>query len=162
MTHVEQARLVELALGHPADGNESALRHLAECDRCREELRSMTRVVAAARAADVVDLPTAPPERVWLRIMRDLDDTPGGPPPTGPSPGDGGPPARDPVPVRGPVPVRARAGGSDGRGRTRRVAWGAVLGAVCALVGVATRRAAVRRRAEAAAMRGGGRTGGPR
>ncbi|WP_432056606.1 hypothetical protein [Streptomyces sp. bgisy022] len=154
MAHVEQARLVELALGHAADGNESALRHLAECDRCREELRSMTRVVAAARAADVVDLPTAPPERVWLRIMRDLDDKPGGPPsPAGPSSGDGGRPARGSAPVRSPA---------DGRDeRARRIAWGAVLGGVCALVGVATRRAAVRRRAEAAALRGHGRAGGP-
>ncbi|NED17222.1 hypothetical protein G3I31_03450, partial [Streptomyces sp. SID9913] len=81
VAHVEQARLVELALGHSAHGDESTLRHLAECGRCRDELRAMARVVAAARAADVVDLPTAPPERVWQRIVRDLSDAPAGPPP---------------------------------------------------------------------------------
>ncbi|CAL9623056.1 hypothetical protein [Streptomyces sp. enrichment culture] len=150
MAHVEQARLVELALGHPADGDESALRHLAECGRCREELRSMTRVVAAARAADVVDLPTAPPERVWRRILREVADESGAPP--SPAGRAGRPPAR------GLAPVRARASGRDGR--SRRLAVGAALCGAGVLVGVAARWAAGRRRARDMATRGRGRSGG--
>ncbi|MET9764273.1 hypothetical protein ABZ016_35325 [Streptomyces sp. NPDC006372] len=74
MTHVEPSHLVELALGNAAPGAElaDALRHIEQCDRCRADLRGMTRVVTAARAAKPVDLSAAPPERVWQRIIRDL------------------------------------------------------------------------------------------
>ncbi|MFF9718544.1 hypothetical protein ACF1DW_23580 [Streptomyces sp. NPDC014603] len=134
MAHVEQARLVELALGHSPHGDESTLRHLAECGRCRDELRAMARVVAAARAADVVDLPTAPPERVWQRIVRDLSDAPAGPPP------------------RGTAPVPGRPGRTDGRGagphgRARRAALGAAAGGLAGGLGVLAVVAAARWRA---------------
>ncbi|MFF6877662.1 hypothetical protein ACFY9S_20445 [Streptomyces sp. NPDC012474] len=74
MTHVESAHLVELALRNatPTDADAEALRHVERCDRCRDELRTLTRVVTAARTAHLVDLPTAPPERVWQRISGDL------------------------------------------------------------------------------------------
>lgn len=73
MGHVEPSHLVELALGHTSsDEDVSALRHVASCTRCREELKLMTRVVAAARGAEVSDLPAAPPERVWQRIAHEL------------------------------------------------------------------------------------------
>ncbi|MFJ8592709.1 hypothetical protein [Streptomyces sp. NPDC093598] len=74
MAHVEPAHLVELALRNaaPTDADAEALRHVELCDRCRDDLRMMTRVVTAARTAQLVDLPTAPPERVWQRITRDL------------------------------------------------------------------------------------------
>ncbi|MEU9630962.1 hypothetical protein ACFZDB_08475 [Streptomyces luteogriseus] len=76
MAHVESAHLVELALRNatPTDADAEALRHIDDCARCRDDLRALTRVVAAARTAHLVDLPTAPPERVWRRINRDLSD----------------------------------------------------------------------------------------
>ncbi|MGC5036775.1 hypothetical protein ACPXCS_12325 [Streptomyces sp. DT190] len=84
MTHVDPAHLVELALGNatPTPADTAALNHVAECARCRDELHTMTRVVEAARTAELVDLPAAPPEHVWRRITRDLaGETP---PPEGP------------------------------------------------------------------------------
>jgi anti-sigma factor RsiW len=65
---------VELALRNatPTDADAEALRHVERCDRCRDELRMLTRVVAAARTAQLADLPAAPPERVWRRISGDL------------------------------------------------------------------------------------------
>ncbi|CAL9393101.1 hypothetical protein GL259_30940 [Streptomyces sp. Tu 3180] len=81
MAHVEPAHLVELALGHSAHDDASALRHIAVCDRCRDELRTLRRVVTAARTADIVDLPAAPPEHVWRRIARELSEEAGAPPP---------------------------------------------------------------------------------
>ncbi|MFI8890830.1 hypothetical protein [Streptomyces paradoxus] len=86
MTHVESAHLVELALRNatPTDADAEALRHVEQCARCRDELRTLTRVVAAARTAQLVDLPTAPPERVWQRISRDVSGPPG--PPRRPAP----------------------------------------------------------------------------
>lgn len=74
MAHVESAHLVELALSNatPTDADAGALRHIEHCTRCRDELRSLTRLVTAARTAQLVDLPTAPPARVWQRINRDV------------------------------------------------------------------------------------------
>ncbi|MEU1848242.1 hypothetical protein ABZ499_02865 [Streptomyces sp. NPDC019990] len=86
MAHVEPAHLVELALGNaePSEEDAEALRHIEQCDHCRDELRTMTRVVTAARSAHLVDLPTGPPERVWRRISRDLSrETTAPRPPTG-------------------------------------------------------------------------------
>ncbi|MFD7701739.1 hypothetical protein [Streptomyces caelestis] len=81
MGHVESTHLLELALGH-ASGDEdvSALRHIATCPRCQEELRLTTRVLAAARNAEAADLPAAPPERVWQRIARELSHGAAAPP----------------------------------------------------------------------------------
>ncbi|MEU6912782.1 hypothetical protein [Streptomyces olindensis] len=78
MAHVQPAHLVELALGNAAPGREltGVLPHIEECDRCRDELRTMIRVVTAARGARLGDLPTAPPERVWRRIARELAHDP--------------------------------------------------------------------------------------
>lgn len=78
MAHVERAHLVELALRNatPTDADTEALRHIQHCDRCRDELRVLARLVTAARAAQIVDLPTTPPERVWRRISRDLSRRP--------------------------------------------------------------------------------------
>ncbi|MFJ8051404.1 hypothetical protein [Streptomyces luteogriseus] len=74
MAHVESAHLVELALHNttPTDADAEALRHIDDCARCRDELVMLTRLVTAARTAETVDLPTAPPARVWQRINRDL------------------------------------------------------------------------------------------
>ncbi|MZF88678.1 hypothetical protein [Streptomyces sp. SID5643] len=91
MAHVESAHLVELALRNatPTDADTEALRHVEQCDRCRDELRMLTRVVAAARTAQLVDLPTAPPDRVWQRISRDVSGTPATPRPPAPAPAPG-------------------------------------------------------------------------
>jgi anti-sigma factor RsiW len=67
---------VELALRNaaPTDEDAEALRHIEHCTHCRDELRSLTRLVTAARSAQLVDLPTAPPERVWQGVSRNLSD----------------------------------------------------------------------------------------
>ncbi|MFE6524419.1 hypothetical protein [Streptomyces sp. NPDC057794] len=74
MTHVDPSHLVELALGNAprTAADTEALDHIGQCPRCSDDLHTMTRVVEAARTAEVIDLPTAPPERVWRRISRDL------------------------------------------------------------------------------------------
>lgn len=81
MTHVDPSHLVELALGNaprtPADTE--ALDHIDRCARCRDDLRTLTRVVEAARTAELVDLPAQPPEHVWRRITRDLSAEPTAP-----------------------------------------------------------------------------------
>lgn len=76
MAHVESAHLVELALSNATttDADAEALRHIETCTRCRDELRSLTRLVTAARTAQLVDLPTAPPDRVWQGVIRNLSD----------------------------------------------------------------------------------------
>ncbi|CAL9586682.1 hypothetical protein [Streptomyces sp. enrichment culture] len=110
MPHVAPAHLVELALGNnPSDGDAPALRHLARCGRCREELRRLTRVVAAARAVEEGDLPCPPPPRVWQRLLRDLASEDAAVPP----------PARPPRGVRAP---RARPH-QGGRSSAPRRPW---------------------------------------
>jgi hypothetical protein len=85
VTHVDPAHLVELALGNATGttADDAALRHVAECTRCRDDLHMMTRVAEAARTAELTDLPTTPPERVWRGIAQNLSpepETPGPPP----------------------------------------------------------------------------------
>ncbi|MFD5799876.1 hypothetical protein [Streptomyces sp. NPDC127020] len=116
MPHVDPARLVELALGNDvAHDDTDALRHLAACGRCREELHLMTRVVMAARGVEEPDLPSAPPARVWQRITEGLSESDE---PAAPVPVDAG---RHPQPPSAP-PHHARP-----RTRGRRTA-GAALG----------------------------------
>ncbi|MFJ2927722.1 hypothetical protein ACIPIU_22260 [Streptomyces massasporeus] len=88
MAHVESAHLVELALSNATttDADAEALRHIETCTRCRDELRSLTRLVTAARTAQLVDLPTTPPDRVWQRISRDVSGAPDTPRPPAPAP----------------------------------------------------------------------------
>lgn len=81
MDHVDPAHLVELALGHATgDEDAGAWRHIASCPRCREELRRTTRVVTSARGAEAADLPAAPPDRVWQRIVEELTHGTAAPP----------------------------------------------------------------------------------
>ncbi|MFG2469872.1 hypothetical protein ACGFXB_31050 [Streptomyces canus] len=80
MPHVEPAHLMELALGNDVSSDDpGALRHIAACNRCREELSQITRVVVSARDVEESDLPTTPPERVWQRITQQLSAAPAEP-----------------------------------------------------------------------------------
>jgi hypothetical protein len=74
---------VELALRNatPTDADAEALRHVGQCDACRDDLRMLTRLVTAARTAETVDLPTPPPEHVWRHITREVARETGAPPP---------------------------------------------------------------------------------
>jgi hypothetical protein len=75
VAHVDPAHLVELALGNDDPINDArALRHIAACVRCRDELRRMAHVVAVARGVEASDLPAVPPERVWQHITQQLSD----------------------------------------------------------------------------------------
>ncbi|MFF0096044.1 hypothetical protein ACFYSF_39855 [Streptomyces canus] len=81
MPHVESAHLMELALGNDVSSEDpGALRHIAACNRCREELSQITRVVVTARDVEESDLPTTPPERVWQRIAHQLSAASAEPP----------------------------------------------------------------------------------
>ncbi|WAZ19069.1 hypothetical protein STRCI_000091 [Streptomyces cinnabarinus] len=76
MTHVDHAHLVDLARGNAASREDAdALRHIARCAPCRQELDGITRVVAAASGVGASDLPVGPPPRVWQRIERELFET---------------------------------------------------------------------------------------
>ncbi|MFJ4277772.1 hypothetical protein [Streptomyces massasporeus] len=83
MAHVDSAHLLELALGNaaPGDDDAEALLHVGDCDRCRDELGMLIRLVTAARTATAVDLPIPPPEHIWLRITREVSRERGTPPP---------------------------------------------------------------------------------
>ncbi|MCF2129308.1 hypothetical protein L1I79_23140 [Strepomyces sp. STD 3.1] len=111
MPHVDPAQLVELALGNDVTHDDAdALRHLAACGRCREELHLMTRVVMAARGVEEPDLPSAPPAHVWQRIAQGLSesDEPAAPAPehrAGPPPVDTA--ARERTRGRSPAPGAA-------------------------------------------------------
>jgi hypothetical protein len=73
VAHVEPSHLVEIALRNDgAVSDVPAMRHIAACVRCREELQRMEDVVAAARRVEASDLPTAPPERVWQWIIAEI------------------------------------------------------------------------------------------
>ncbi|WP_328643078.1 hypothetical protein [Streptomyces canus] len=73
MPHVEPAHLMELALGNDVSSDDpGALRHIATCNRCREELSQITRIVVTARDVEESDLPATPPEQVWQRITQQL------------------------------------------------------------------------------------------
>ncbi|MFJ7332212.1 hypothetical protein ACIQU3_03060 [Streptomyces sp. NPDC101110] len=84
MAHVEPAHLVELALRNatPTEADAEALRHVERCERCRDELRVLNRLVTAARTAKALDLPTPPPDHVWHHIIREVSREPA------PRPGD--------------------------------------------------------------------------
>ncbi|MFC5958424.1 hypothetical protein ACFP51_29470 [Streptomyces pratens] len=142
MAHVEPAHLVELALGNGVSSDDAdALRHIALCRRCREELALMARVVAAARGVEESDLPVVPPQRVWLRIAQEVSRT-----------GEAAPP---PVvePVRRPRAVGSTAGHrtvrSPGTG-TRTSRWVPALLVGAAVVVLWSVRARSVRRADRA------------
>ncbi|WP_326755676.1 hypothetical protein OIE73_32255 [Streptomyces hirsutus] len=142
MAHVEPAHLVELALGNGVSSDDAdALRHIALCRTCREELTLMARVVAAARGVEEADLPVAPPQRVWRRIAQEVSRT-----------GEAAPP---PVaePVRRPRAVKEagrRAVRSPWTGtRTSRRVLGLLVGTAVVV------RWAVRARSARRAGRGG-------
>ncbi|WP_246123507.1 anti-sigma factor [Cellulomonas terrae] len=63
--------LALLALGEPA-GTTSDLAHIEECERCTDELASLTDVVGLARSggADTILVPPAP--HVWDRVAAEL------------------------------------------------------------------------------------------
>ncbi|MGW5639062.1 hypothetical protein [Streptomyces sp. NPDC003832] len=75
MTHLDPARLVELALGAEASAeDDAALRHIALCVWCRQELTRTSRVVRTAASVELSDLPTVPPDRIWERIRQELSE----------------------------------------------------------------------------------------
>ncbi|SDC47206.1 hypothetical protein [Streptomyces prasinopilosus] len=129
MAHVEPAHLVELALGNGVSSDDAgALRHIALCPRCREELTLMARVVAAARGVEESDLPVAPPPRVWRGIAREVSRA-----------GEEAAPPAVPPAAGGSSP-RPRAAGStedDGVVRSRRTGLPRGLRAAALLAGSA-------------------------
>lgn len=117
MTHVDPAHMVELALGtSPSHEATAALRHLAACPACREELTRIAKVVDIALSVEASDLTVAPPEWVWRGIKRTLSTEPA-PPPVGEADQASPPRAADP-PRR--TPGQALETGHDSRPAPRR------------------------------------------
>ncbi|WP_413451982.1 anti-sigma factor [Georgenia phoenicis] len=71
MRHVDDDTLSLVALGEQ-EPDTSAAAHLRECAQCREELASLTAVVAAGRAGGPLE---APPAHVWDRIAQEIGST---------------------------------------------------------------------------------------
>lgn len=69
MTHLDDDRIVDLALGAPAGAGEDA--HVATCDACGASLRSLRQTVALTRHSQDVVL-VEPPPRVWDAIQAEL------------------------------------------------------------------------------------------
>ncbi|MGA4800186.1 hypothetical protein ACPB9J_07645 [Streptomyces lavendulocolor] len=151
MAHVEPAHLVELALGNASDGDSAALRHVAVCARCRDELAWMRRVVTAARQLDASDLPVVPPEHVWERLSRELSAAdrparPRSPDPRSPDPHSPGPPVPGHRAGTGRARATCRTSARPGwPGLLRRPGPAAVATAAAAVVAVAVVLTVVRR-----------------
>jgi len=129
--HLDEERLVDLALSEPASGSE--VEHLGGCAVCRDGLTALRRTVDVTRESSAVQL-DSPSAEVWARIDAELDAESLGV-------GESGSVVALPVgPLRpaSPPPDRSEPGDQRLPGRRRRpaLAWlaaacvaGALLGA---------------------------------
>lgn len=74
MSHLHPDQLTAIALD-PETADVSDREHLDECPRCARELDVLRRVSARARRAQPGDLPPAPPEDVWDRVVHELSES---------------------------------------------------------------------------------------
>lgn len=70
-SHVDDDVLALLALGEPA-GTTADLAHIEECERCTDELASLTDVVGLARSGGPDTALVAPAPQVWDRVAAEL------------------------------------------------------------------------------------------
>ena len=70
-SHVDDEVLSLLALGEPA-GSTADLAHIEECERCTDELTSLTDVVGLARSGGADAVLVAPAPHVWDRVAAEL------------------------------------------------------------------------------------------
>lgn len=70
-SHVDDDVLALLALGEPA-GATADLAHIEECERCTDELASLTDVVGLARSGGPDTALVAPAPQVWDRVAAEL------------------------------------------------------------------------------------------
>ena len=70
-SHVDDELLALLALGEPA-GSTADLAHVEECERCADELASLSDVVGLARSAGADAALVAPAPAVWDRVSAEL------------------------------------------------------------------------------------------
>ncbi|WP_431949840.1 hypothetical protein [Actinacidiphila sp. bgisy167] len=72
--HLRSATLADLASGEAsAEETRAAGDHLRQCGDCREDLRTLRRLVRTARCGAVEVLPP-PPDRVWRAISERLHE----------------------------------------------------------------------------------------
>ena len=71
MPHYDEETLSLLALGESGVTADDEA-HLETCPRCRGEVSQLKVVVATARGVSDQDLPVAPPDRVWQRIIAEV------------------------------------------------------------------------------------------
>ena len=96
-SHVDDDLLALLALGETA-GSTADLAHIEECERCTDELASLTDVVGLARSGGADAALVAPAPQVWDRVAAELGLA------TGPS--SATPSAPRPCPARRPAVLR--------------------------------------------------------
>lgn len=70
-SHVDDDLLALLALGETA-GSTADLAHIEECERCADELASLTDVVGLARSGGADTALVAPAPQVWDRVAAEL------------------------------------------------------------------------------------------
>lgn len=108
MDHVDLDVLALVALGEPA--SDADLAHIGACERCAEDLLSLTETVRVGRSVTAADTLVPPPPQVWDRIAGELaldtdaaagaaDDAPD----AAAAPGAGGPALAPVVPLRRPA-----------------------------------------------------------
>lgn len=132
--HPSQEQLDAAAVGDAVP--EDVIAHLSTCARCRRDVDALTRVVAALAEPIVLE---DPPEDLWERIRRELEETPADDAPTQ------DPSARsEPRDRRGSAPERSHSAvphdeldGRRGRRRWRVTAVAAAAGIVLGAGGAA-------------------------
>jgi len=72
MNHPDEQRLIEYAGGDASDAG-AIQQHLRECAGCRESYETLQRVLAAARALPVPEPNAAYEERMWQRLVPQLE-----------------------------------------------------------------------------------------
>lgn len=112
MDHVDLDVLALVALGEPA--SDADLAHIGACERCAEDLLSLTETVRVGRSVTAADALVPPPSQVWDRIAGELslgrgaaqdsadaDAAADADADTGAAPGPGAAPGTDPAPSAG-------------------------------------------------------------
>lgn len=74
MSHLHPDQLTAIALD-PETADVSDHEHLDECPRCTRELDVLRSVSSRARRARPGDVPPAPPEDVWDRVVHELSES---------------------------------------------------------------------------------------
>ncbi|HEX6254444.1 MAG TPA: anti-sigma factor [Euzebyales bacterium] len=73
MDHLHPDQLAAIAVD-PESIDSGDVEHLDDCARCAREVEVLRNVSERARHAEPDDMPPAPPEAIWDRVVRELSD----------------------------------------------------------------------------------------